>query len=148
MPTYFKNYGDFSTPREFQIRVHIPTEVNMNRPGLPSGDFSHLTCIRSTGLPWWLREVKASACNVRDLGLIPGSERSPGEENSNPLKNSCLENPMDRGAWWATVHGVAKSRTRLVSLQLKLIMKAKKCQPIMQPKASQCQELLLQGIFH
>ena len=48
-----------------------------------------------------------------DLGLIPGSGRSPGEGNGNPLQYSCLENPMDRGAWWATVHGVAKSQTRL-----------------------------------
>ena len=54
-----------------------------------------------------------SACNVGDLGLIPGSGRSPGEGNGNPLQYSCLENPMDGGAWWATVHGVAKSRTPL-----------------------------------
>ena len=58
-------------------------------------------------------EVEASACNEGDLGLIPGSGRSPGEGNGNPLQCSCLENPMDGGAWWATVHGVAKSRTRL-----------------------------------
>ena len=50
-------------------------------------------------------EVKVSACNVGDLGLIPGSGRSPGEGNGNPLQYSCLENPMDRGAWWATAHG-------------------------------------------
>ena len=48
-----------------------------------------------------------------DLGSIPGSGRSPGEGNSNPLKYSCLENPMDGEAWQATVHGVAKSQTRL-----------------------------------
>ena len=58
-------------------------------------------------------EGKASACNVGDLGSIPGSGRSPGEGNGNPLQDSCLENPMDRGVWWATVHRVAKSRTRL-----------------------------------
>ena len=58
-------------------------------------------------------EVKASACNAGDLGSIPGSGRSPGEGNGNPLQYSCLENPMDVGAWWATVHGVAKSRIRL-----------------------------------
>ena len=58
-------------------------------------------------------EVKASACNAGDLGSIPGSGRSPGEGNGNPLQYSCLENPKDRGAWWASVHGVAKSRTRL-----------------------------------
>ena len=48
-----------------------------------------------------------------DLGLIPGLGRYPGEGNGNPLQYSCLENSMDRGAWWATVHGVAKSRTWL-----------------------------------
>ena len=59
-------------------------------------------------------EVKASACNAGDLGSIPGLGRSPGEGNGNPHQYSCLENPMDGGAWWATiVHGVAKSRTRL-----------------------------------
>ena len=58
-------------------------------------------------------EVKASACNAGDLGSIPGLGRSPGEGNGNPLQYSCLENPMDRGVWWATVHEVAKSRTRL-----------------------------------
>ena len=58
-------------------------------------------------------EVKASACNAGDLGLIPGLGRSPGEGNDNLLQYSCLENPMDRGALWATVHGVAKSQTRL-----------------------------------
>ena len=58
-------------------------------------------------------EGKASACNVGNLSPIPGSRRSPGEGNDNPLQYSCLENPMDRDAWWATVHGVAKSQTRL-----------------------------------
>ena len=56
-------------------------------------------------------EVKASASNTGHLGSIPGSGRSPGEGNGNPLQYSCLENPMDRGAWWATVHGVTKSWT-------------------------------------
>ena len=54
---------------------------------------------------------KASACNAGDLGLIPEWGRSPGEGNGNPLQDSYLGNPMDRGAWWSTVHGVAKSRT-------------------------------------
>ena len=56
-------------------------------------------------------EVKASACNAGDPGLIPGSERSPGEGNGNLLQYSCLENPVDGGAWQSTVHGVAKSWT-------------------------------------
>ena len=63
-------------------------------------------------------EVKASACNAGDLGSISGSGRYPREGNSNPVQYSCLENPMDRGAWWATVHGVAKSGTRLSDLTL------------------------------
>ena len=56
---------------------------------------------------------KESACNVGDLGSIPGSGRSPEVGNGNPLQYSCLENPMDRGAWRATVHEVPKSQTRL-----------------------------------
>ena len=61
-------------------------------------------------------EVKVSACNAGDLGSIPGLGRSPGEGNGNPFQYSCLENAMDGGAWWATVHGVAKSQTRLSDL--------------------------------
>ena len=59
--------------------------------------------------------VKNSPANadIRDVGSIPGSGRSPGGEHGNPLQYSCLENPVDRGAWQATVHGVAKSQTRL-----------------------------------
>ena len=56
-------------------------------------------------------DLRASACNAGDLGSIPGLGRSPGEGNGNPLQHSCLENLMDGEAWWATVHGVAKSRT-------------------------------------
>ena len=55
--------------------------------------------------------VKASAYKAEDPGLIPGSGRSSGEGNGNPLQYSCLENPMDGGAWQATVRGVAKSQT-------------------------------------
>ena len=58
-------------------------------------------------------EVNMSACNVGDPGSIPGLGRSSGEGNGSPLQYSCLENPMDGGAWWATVHGVAKSQMRL-----------------------------------
>ena len=55
----------------------------------------------------------ANAGDIRDSGSIPGSERSPGGGHGNPLQCSCLENPMDRQAWQATVHRVAKSWTRL-----------------------------------
>ena len=70
--------------------------TKLKEPGFPGGS-----------------EVKASACNAGDVGSIPGLGRSPGKENGNPLQYSCLENPVDRGAWWATVHGVTKGRTRL-----------------------------------
>ena len=59
---------------------------------------------------------KESTFNAGDLHLIPGSGRSPGEGNGNPLQYSCLENPMDRGAWWATVHSVAESQAYLKGL--------------------------------
>ena len=68
--------------------------------------------IKEVGFPGG-SEVKVSACNAEDLGSIPGSGRSPGEGNGNPLQYFCLESPMDRAAWQATVHGVAKSQIRL-----------------------------------
>ena len=71
----------------------------------------HISYLWNMGFPGGA-EVKASACNVGDLGSIPGSGRSPGEGNGNPLQYFCLENPMDGGAWWARVHG-SQSRTRL-----------------------------------
>ena len=61
-----------------------------------------------------VKNLPANAGDIRDVGLFPGSGRSPGEGHGNPLHYCCLENPMDRGAWRATVHRVAKSHTRLV----------------------------------
>ena len=58
-------------------------------------------------------DYKESACNAGDPSSIPGSGRSSGEGNGNLLQYFCLENPMDRGAWWATARGVTKSQTRL-----------------------------------
>ena len=59
------------------------------------------------GLPWWL-SGNESACNAGDMGLISGCRRSPGEGNGYPPQHSCLENPMDKESWWATIHGVTK----------------------------------------
>ena len=64
-----------------------------------------------------VKNPPANAEGIRELGSIPGSRRSPGEGNGYLFRYSCLENPMDRGAWWATVHGVAKSRTQLSKAQ-------------------------------
>ena len=60
---------------------------------------------------------KESACNAGDLGSIPGLGSLPGEGHGNPLQYSCLGNPMDRGAWWAIVHGVARVRHDLATKQ-------------------------------
>ena len=60
-----------------------------------------------------MREIPVQSLGREDLGSIHGLGRSPGEGNGNPLQYSCLENHMDRGAWWATVHGVTKYQTRL-----------------------------------
>ena len=60
-----------------------------------------------------VKNPSANADDVKDRGLIPGSGRTPGGEHSNSLWYSCLENPVDRGAWWATVHGFAQSQTQL-----------------------------------
>ena len=65
-----------------------------------------------------LKNPPANAGNIRDVGSIPGSERSPEGGHSNPFQGSCLENPMDRGAWRTTVHGVEKNHTRLKQLSI------------------------------
>ena len=65
-----------------------------------------------------VKNPPATAGDIRDVGSIPGLGRSPGGGYGNPLQYSCLENPMDRGAWWVTVHGVTKSRTQLKQLSM------------------------------
>ena len=70
-----------------------------------------------------VKDPPANAGNRRDMGSIPGSGRSPGGGYGNPLQYSCLENPMDGGAWWATIHGVAKSWTQLSDFTHSLIDK-------------------------
>ena len=67
-------------------------------------------CTLNMGFPCG-SDGKESACNAGDLGSIPGSGRAPGEGHGSPLQYSCLEDPMARGAWWATVYGVTKSWT-------------------------------------
>ena len=63
-----------------------------------------------------VKNLPVNAGDIRDIGLIPGSGRSSGRRNGNPLQYSCLENPMDRGSWWAKVYRVSKSRTRMKQL--------------------------------
>ena len=83
-----------------------------------------LPCMTQQGLLRWFSS-KESACNAGvagDTGSIPGLGRSPGEGQGNPLQYSCLDNPMDRGAWWATVYKVSKSWTRRKQLSRKTSM--------------------------
>ena len=77
-------------------------------PALVGGFFT-LNHLRAYGPV--VKNLPANAEDARDAGLIPGSGRSPGGGNDNLLQYFCLENPMDRGAWWVTVHGVAKSQS-------------------------------------
>ena len=65
-----------------------------------------------------LKNLPANAGDIRDMGSIPGSGRFPGGGHGNPIQVSCLENPMDRGAWWVTVHGFAKSQAQLKRLSM------------------------------
>jgi len=79
----------------------------------PSYEHTHIHSLSTImGFPGG-SDSKESACNAGDPSSMPGSGRSPGGGNGNPLQYSCLENSMDRGAWQAIVHGVAKSPTRL-----------------------------------
>ena len=73
---------------------------------------SRFTVFLGLGFPGG-SDSKESACNAGDPDSIPGSGRNPGEGNGNPFQYSCMENPMDRGTWWATLHGVAKRQTEL-----------------------------------
>ena len=88
--------------------MHITNE----RSQTEKAKYYVIPIIQYHGLPCG-SDGRESACSAGDLGSIPRSGISPGEGNGNPLQYTCLENPMDRGAWWATVHGVAKSQTRL-----------------------------------
>ena len=91
-------------------------------------------------LLWWL-SGKNSACNAGDEGSSPGSGRSPGSGHGNPLQCSCLENCMDRGAWWATVHRVTKSWTWLEQLSTHthplFISKSSSSSPLSTPRTTQ-----------
>ena len=79
------------------------------------------------GLPWWLssKEFADNAGDAGHLGSVPGWGRSPGGRNGYPLQHSCLENPMHRGAWWATVHGVEKSQIQLKCLSMHMVFATK-----------------------
>ena len=83
-------------------------KMNENQAGSLDLHFYHQFISKT-----WVSQVSQMVKNAGDRGSVPGLGRSPGEENGNPLQYSCLENSMDKGVWWATVHGVKKSQTQL-----------------------------------
>ena len=122
LPSIFPNIRVFSN--ESTLRIRWPKYWSFSFSVSPSNEYSGLI---SFGIDWFdllavqgtLKNFhiglggldgKESACSAGDLGLIPGSGRSPGERNGNPFQDCCLGNPMDRGAWWARV---AKSQIQL-----------------------------------
>ena len=98
-----------------QALVFLMSEAEQNDFLFTMSLYTH-NCQNTVIFPQWqasqvalvVKTLPANAGDIRDVGLIPGSERSPKGEHGNPLQYSCLENPMDRGAWWAAVHGIAK----------------------------------------
>ena len=110
------------------LQIFSPLSTRSSLPHLPHillfNAIQQLFLLRnSPHIPWAKISIysdfpggsdgKESGCNARDPGSIPGSERSPGEGHSNSFQYSCLENPMDRGAWQAIVHRVAQCQTQL-----------------------------------
>ena len=92
---------------------------------------------------------KESACNEEDLGSIPGLRRSPGEGNGNPLQYSCLENSMDRGAWWAVVHGITKSLTELSDFHFHSLPRASELPTYLhQDSRGERPQIMAHGLFH
>ena len=105
--------------------LYLPTYVflyvSMSLPTCVSTCLPMRLSTYISGLPLWLSR-KESACKAGGVDLIPGLGRSPGGGKGNPLQCSCQDNPMDRGAWQATVHRVAKSGTRLTRLSISLLL--------------------------
>ena len=95
-----------------ELRIHRKSKLR-GRAKPPGLSFTGVSCWLYMKTSHVAQMVKNPPANAGHPGWIPGSGRSPGGGNGNPLQYSCLENPMDRGAWWATVHRVAKSQTPL-----------------------------------
>ena len=106
LPSVFPSIRIFSS--ESALHIRWPKYWSFSLSISPSNEYSWLILDFPGG-----SDGKASAYNAGDPGSIPASGRSPGEGNGDPLQYSCLENPMDGGAWYPTIHGVEKSRTRL-----------------------------------
>ena len=99
----------------------VLAEVNqLSRVSEGDANLQHLPIFWGFSGGAMVKNLRANAGDTGDTGSIPGSGRSPAEGNGNPLQYSCLNNPMDKGEWWATVHGVTKNQTQL-SVQHSLV---------------------------
>ena len=114
---------DVSSSQPWKVSGVLPLESDIQWRGLTIHNWALSALFRPIYRLTWashmvlvVKNPPAHAGDAWDQGLIPGSGRSPGGGHGNPLQYSCLENPMDRGAWWAMIHGVAKSRTQLKRL--------------------------------
>ena len=101
-----------SSPRPAPTRLGEFSRGKGGSQGWGEAGWIYMCLTHSSGLPQW-PSSKESACNAGVTGSVPGLGRSPGGRHGNPLRSSCLENPMDRGAWWTTVQGAPKSQTQL-----------------------------------
>ena len=107
-------FNQVLSPNEFRS-YYVVIQVNFGKKSFVSSEifFFFFWGLKIRGASQVVKNPPANGGDVSDTGLIPGLGRSPGGGNGNPLQYSCLGNPMDREAWWATVHGAAKSQTRL-----------------------------------
>ena len=110
-PSRLQSTGSQRVGHAWATSPHLTVPVTLARGLLSHSSSICLDYADSSGLPQWLSS-KESACYAGDMGSVPPG-RSPGGGHGNPLQDSCLENPMDKGAWWSTVHGVTKSQAQL-----------------------------------
>ena len=104
-----------------ELRSHKLCSVAKNNSSSSNNNndnTSYLMELWASGVMLVVKNPPANAGDIRDTGSVPVSRRSPGRGNSNPLQYSCLENPMDKGAWQATVYRVTKSQTQLEGLSM------------------------------
>ena len=112
----FEDEENILNPNKYKNNYMIQPSVIVEAPASYSEDLAKIMEVATvkSRLPRWVGRIsdKESACHTGDAGSVPKSRGSPGEENGNPLQHSCQGSPMDRGSWWITIHGIAKSRTQ------------------------------------
>ena len=110
---YVRHEEERKTTTKKQKPKEKKTKMSKKKSGTLLTSLMYVSLARASQAALVMKSPPANAGDVRDAGSIPGSGRSPAEGNANPLWDPCLENPMDRGAWRATVHRVTKSQTQM-----------------------------------